>query len=168
MSSEYWKLLQRPEWQRKRLEVFQRADFKCEECGATDNQLHAHHKIYRKGRDPWEYDLGELACPCDACHERWHMLKNTLMEALAALPMEEISRLAGFAIYCIYRTGKFSCARISSEAALDGMSKGCGVDSGRLRALLEEDGTLQFQDVTDAAKAGRVTKKGKRHKGQAK
>lgn len=38
---------------RKRLEVLSRADFRCERCGNAEQQLHAHHKTYVRGRQPW-------------------------------------------------------------------------------------------------------------------
>lgn len=51
----YWQLLKDPRWQRKRLEVLNRANFACRECGGTDLTLHVHHRYYISGRKPWEY-----------------------------------------------------------------------------------------------------------------
>ncbi len=71
--SDYSDKLKHPKWQRMRLEVFQRADWKCEKCGDDSEQLHAHHKYYSNGREPWEYDPSSLLCLCDTCHTLVHM-----------------------------------------------------------------------------------------------
>lgn len=63
----YAEKLKDPRWQRKRLEVFERAKFKCEDCGRSDKTLHAHHCFYVSRRNPWEYNLG-LICVCESCH----------------------------------------------------------------------------------------------------
>ena len=65
----YKEQLLHPNWQRKRLEVLQRADFKCERCEDGDTTLHVHHKHYVKGRLAWEYDNSELVALCVPCHE---------------------------------------------------------------------------------------------------
>lgn len=66
----YADLLRDPRWQRKRLEVFERADFTCQLCGDVETELQVHHLRYIRGRRPWEYPLDDLACLCRPCHER--------------------------------------------------------------------------------------------------
>lgn len=68
----YSEKLKDPRWQRKRLEVMQDADFSCERCGSTTRTLNVHHKKYRKGRNPWEYQRFELECLCEDCHKGEH------------------------------------------------------------------------------------------------
>lgn len=68
--SAYWEKLKDPRWQKKRLEVLNRAGFKCENCGAADQCLHVHHGYYAKGADPWDYPEETLWCLCEACHEQ--------------------------------------------------------------------------------------------------
>lgn len=68
----YREMLSDPRWQRKRLEVLQRSDFKCEHCGAADKTLHVHHKAYKRGRLPWEYGTKELLALCQDCHQAEH------------------------------------------------------------------------------------------------
>jgi hypothetical protein len=65
----YSEKLKDPRWQRKRLEIFQAANFICEQCGMGDMTLHAHHKRYIKGRELWDYELSDFACLCKECHE---------------------------------------------------------------------------------------------------
>ena len=49
----------------------QRDDFKCRDCGTTDD-LNVHHIRYLAGRKPWEYDDGDLITLCGKCHKKWH------------------------------------------------------------------------------------------------
>lgn len=79
----YWELLKHPKWQAKRLEVMQRASFRCEWCGDDGTTLHVHHTYYDKGAKPWEYPSADLLCLCERCHERVEYLTR------------EISRLVG-------------------------------------------------------------------------
>lgn len=65
----YADLLKDPRWQRRRLQVFNRADFTCELCGDTTTELQVHHLRYVQGRMPWEYPLADLCCLCRPCHE---------------------------------------------------------------------------------------------------
>jgi hypothetical protein len=80
----YAEQLKHPNWQRRRLEVLQAADFSCEVCGDKENTLHVHHKRYVKGREVWEYELNELIALCEPCHEREHVKDSLLAEVLAA------------------------------------------------------------------------------------
>lgn len=66
----YAEKLKDPRWQRLRLEVFQRDDFACTQCGATDKPLHCHHIHYVWGREPWDYSIDDLLTVCADCHER--------------------------------------------------------------------------------------------------
>jgi hypothetical protein len=68
----YLAKLKDPRWQKKRLECFQAAGWKCERCHSGTKPLNAHHRQYRPGREPWEYELGELVCLCEDCHAREH------------------------------------------------------------------------------------------------
>jgi hypothetical protein len=65
----YSELLKDPRWQKKRLEIFERDNWQCRECGSKQRTLHVHHKIYKYGRSPWEYDNDCLLTLCEQCHE---------------------------------------------------------------------------------------------------
>jgi 5-methylcytosine-specific restriction endonuclease McrA len=86
----YREKLMDPRWQRKRLEVFQRAGWKCQACGTTERTLHVHHLVYSKGY-PWEAPDHTLESLCDDCHD-WrtkldrivgyrHMISTKLMRS---------------------------------------------------------------------------------------
>ena len=70
----YSEKLKDPRWQRKRLEVLNRANFSCEKCQDHASTLHVHHKYYVSNRLPWEYPdwclIALLAeTPGDHCDE---------------------------------------------------------------------------------------------------
>lgn len=66
---DYVERLKDPRWQRKRLEILQRDNFTCLDCGAKRATLHVHHCFYVFGKDPWDYDDSTLRTLCDECHE---------------------------------------------------------------------------------------------------
>jgi len=68
MAKSYYEKLKDPRWQKKRLEILERADFCCEDCGDEESTLHVHHGYYEKGLDPWDYANNTLWCLCEGCH----------------------------------------------------------------------------------------------------
>lgn len=68
MNTVYQEKLKDPRWQKKRLEVFARAMWKCQCCGDDKNTLAVHHLIYSKG-EPWDAPDDTLECLCADCHE---------------------------------------------------------------------------------------------------
>lgn len=80
-TSNYFEKLKDPRWQKKRLEVLDKAGWRCESCGDTSNTLHVHHKQYFKGREPWEYEAGQLSVLCKTCHSDSHDEEDRLLLA---------------------------------------------------------------------------------------
>ena len=70
--AEYAELLKNPQWQKRRLQMLEKADWRCVECGAEEQQLHVHHKRYIAGAKPWEYGDEDLVVLCEQCHEKAH------------------------------------------------------------------------------------------------
>lgn len=64
----YKEQLTHPNWQRKRLEIFERDKFTCCVCGNTEHQLEVHHLIYFKDKHAWEYNNNYLITMCHNCH----------------------------------------------------------------------------------------------------
>lgn len=64
----YSKKLKDPRWQKKRLDIFLRDDWNCQNCGNKDETLHVHHKVYRRS-DPWDVPSSDLITLCESCHE---------------------------------------------------------------------------------------------------
>ena len=81
-SSKYLTMLQDPRWQKVRLETMQKANFACEKCGDKTSTLNVHHKNYKYGRNPWEYESNNFVCLCSFCHDEIHeqreMINNLL------------------------------------------------------------------------------------------
>lgn len=67
--SKYSEKLKDPRWQKKRLEIFQRDEWKCQLCGDTESTLVVHHRDYLRGKDPWDYPDLLLVTLCEDCHE---------------------------------------------------------------------------------------------------
>jgi len=64
----YRQLLRDPRWQKRRLEIFARDRWACQECGATNRELQVHHRWYVYGVMPWEVPMQALVTLCRACH----------------------------------------------------------------------------------------------------
>ena len=83
---EYMELLRDPRWQRNRLAVLERAEWRCEGCGTREVNLQIHHGFYERGRLPWEYPAEALYCLCDGCHERAEGVKAEAQRELGLIP----------------------------------------------------------------------------------
>lgn len=64
----YSEKLRDPRWQKLRLLVFERDNWKCRACTADYSTLHVHHRWYKRGAEPWEYPLSALVTLCEECH----------------------------------------------------------------------------------------------------
>lgn len=93
----YAEQLRHPKWQRKRLEVLQRADFRCERCGDTESMLSVHHSYYEPGRPPWAYPDSSLHCLCERCHEYAGAMMRTMQRQLGRLCLIDIEMVVGYA-----------------------------------------------------------------------
>jgi len=58
-------------------DIVQRRDnYKCLKCGRRKGEitLQTHHKLYRKGVEPWNYPLSDCVSLCKGCHAKEHNL----------------------------------------------------------------------------------------------
>lgn len=100
-------------WQKKRLELLEAAKWKC--CSRfcqnqTENpSLHVHHKLYLRGRDPWEYDDWAYMVLCDECHE----LEQESVEQVHILLAKQ--KWLNDALYWISRLDESSQALLSES-----------------------------------------------------
>lgn len=60
--------LRHPKWQKKRLEILSRDNFRCRMCDDTEMELHVHHLEYNKNGNPWDVDNEYLITYCKVCH----------------------------------------------------------------------------------------------------
>ena len=68
----YAEKLKDPRWQKKRLEILEAANWKCQSAACqsgSEATLHVHHKVYIKGKQPWEYDDWAYKSLCEDCHK---------------------------------------------------------------------------------------------------
>ena len=71
----YTEQMKHPYWQRKRLEIFSRDNWKCTVCDKDTHTLHVHHIGY-KGL-AWEIDSNLLVTLCEYCHKKEEGKKET-------------------------------------------------------------------------------------------
>jgi hypothetical protein len=95
--SQYWQKLKDPRWQKKRLEVMQRDEFRCTSCCDDEATLNVHHAFYSKGAEPWEYDNFYLTTLCESCHEAIEGYKRSFLQSMATATVDkwmEVAKLA--------------------------------------------------------------------------
>ncbi|HLF52778.1 hypothetical protein [Flavobacterium sp.] len=90
--STYWEKLKDPRWQKKRLEILYRDDWKCVVCDNKKTTLHVHHFYYIRGKNPWEYPAEHLKTLCVDCHSYYH---EQLLELQMALAEYDVNDLFG-------------------------------------------------------------------------
>ncbi len=61
-----------PNWQKFRLEVLRKDNFKCVGCHNTSKTLHVHHLKYIKGKYIWEVPIWYTVTLCEDCHSKEH------------------------------------------------------------------------------------------------
>jgi hypothetical protein len=139
----YSEQLRHPNWQRVRLEVLNRAGWKCEVCSGGDTTLHVHHKRYIKGRMAWEYDLTNFASLCEECHSQTHAHRDKLDAFFAELPIglhdAAIAVLSGWAAPHISFETRGACATSPIQANIGFLARQI------------EDSPLNIYEVCDLA-----------------
>lgn len=70
--TDYAELRRDPRWQKRRLEIMERDEFKCVRCGDDGRTLNVHHAYYVPGRSPWQYLSFALSTLCTSCHRDHH------------------------------------------------------------------------------------------------
>jgi len=78
MKKSYSDLLKSPKWQKKRLEILQRDEFKCRSCTDDLTTLHVHHLRYDRELLPWEYENEDLITLCETCHNAISSIEKML------------------------------------------------------------------------------------------
>lgn len=71
----YSEKLKNPKWQKKRLEILQRDNFRCFNCLDENSTLNVHHDVYL-GKEPWDTPSECLTTLCDYCHTFEHELEK--------------------------------------------------------------------------------------------
>lgn len=80
--------LKNPLWQKKRLEILDRDNFKCVHCESQDRELHVHLK-YDFKKEIWELDNDCYETVCKLCHEQITDVNNRFKNAISDLDISE-------------------------------------------------------------------------------
>jgi hypothetical protein len=67
MAKIYSEKLRDPRWQKRRLHILERDEWKCALCWATTETLNVHHRYY--SGEPWEAPDEALVTLCERCHK---------------------------------------------------------------------------------------------------
>lgn len=95
MAKSYSEKLSDPRWQKKRLEVLERAEWGCVNCGDSESQLHVHHLVYEKGKEPWEHDDQYLIALCKDCRESLEYTRLAILKVMSGYPPDFLYDLHG-------------------------------------------------------------------------
>jgi hypothetical protein len=98
MKEDYSTLLRSPHWQKKRLQIMERDNWKCRFCGNTEETLNSHHVLYLPNRKPWEYDDEHLLTVCDTCHKDEENLKSNDQFLINMFSMTGLNRRKLYAL----------------------------------------------------------------------
>lgn len=77
----YSQKLRDPRWQKKRLEILQRDNWRCVLCGDDKHNLQVHHCVYRR-IEPWEYPDYLYQTLCESCHSHRQELTDKIVDAV--------------------------------------------------------------------------------------
>jgi len=118
-----------PQWQRRKNERLQAANYACESCGSTETTLHIHHRRYFRGRKVWEYTDAELEALCAECHERIHQAREKLKTAVGQLDSWDVERLVGYAkaLHMISTTAVYEGGPVGALYRIESLEEGFGV-----------------------------------------
>jgi len=135
MTSKYAEQYRHPEWQKRRLNRLQSADWACERCADRQTTLHVHHKRYVKGRMVWEYEDFELEVLCEPCHLECHTQPDPPSEVVLRIERDFREEAAG--VLAAWYPGGWSD---SDESVLRDMANtplgNYGLSQGALLSLL--------------------------------
>lgn len=82
----YSEKLKDPRWQKRRLQILEKARWTCVYCESETKSLHVHHLFYEKGKDPWEYEDSMLMVLCQDCHKSVAEIQKDITLILAEFP----------------------------------------------------------------------------------
>ena len=93
----YAEKLKDPRWQKKRLEIFNRDNWKCTKCGNDKITLAVHHESY--SGNPWEVSNDKLTTICEPCHKKEHNIQTKDFRLNQPLIVKEIYDISKKFIY---------------------------------------------------------------------
>ena len=145
----YYELLKHPNWQRRRLEIFERAGFECEQCGDNNKTLHVHHCYYERGKRPWEYPDQHLKCLCEDCHKSAEDRKLAASKILIETGCED--EVCGYTLGALASDDKNILISVDSHEMAQGMADYWGLDVEQvlIPELIRRDGKICGRTLLD-------------------
>lgn len=158
--SEFWEKYKDPRWQRKRLERMEYAKFTCEHCEATNKTLNVHHKLYRKGADPWDYNDLELMCMCEDCHEEWHKAKANFGVSLQFMDLDDYREAVGYSVgIAVRKCSPEMSIPFRHKTGIRGVARALGITEAQIEKLRSDDGRIFVGDLQRLSAAALKGKK---------
>ena len=130
----YSEKLRDPRWQKKRLDIFDRDGFKCRNCNSNNQELHAHHLLYIKNYEPWDYPDGFIITLCNACHSEWHDVVDMIKQQLTRFNVTNLRYISRILDEC-----RLISARTASHLIINSVND---LKDGYVRQTVEEDRSL--------------------------
>jgi len=90
MKVNYSDQLKMPQWKERRLQILERDNYTCQECGNDDVELHVHHKVYIENRMAWDYNHLLLITLCPECHKKVHSRMTAIQERIGFMTKEQL------------------------------------------------------------------------------
>lgn len=79
------------------MEVMERDDFACRQCGEAQATLNVHHAFYRRNTSPWDYPADSLFTLCEPCHGLIQNWTEAAHRAIGRLRLDDMQRAIGYA-----------------------------------------------------------------------
>lgn len=103
-------------WQKKRTVLLEASEWECQRGGCENKSahptLHVHHRVYLRGRDPWDYPDSAYQVVCDECHVKEQAAMERAHIAIAKYPNLQT-------VCCIVSNLQVSLALPVTEMLLD-------------------------------------------------
>jgi hypothetical protein len=135
--SAYSKKLKDPRWQKKRLQILERDNWKCRHCYDAESTLHVHHLLYAPNAEPWDYDPMFLLTLCETCHQsetdnrRYRDSVLTGLLAVAGISADEV-RIMNKCLVRIYE----SVRTVDERPAMEGFTFGADPRNWIIESLI--------------------------------
>lgn len=102
----YSEKLKTPNWQRKRLSIFERDNWRCVKCQSVQRELQVHHLDYIDGIEPWDYPNDMLITLCVDCHAKEKNRENLELHLSNTLKMKGFLLGDLLALSCLIDTNE--------------------------------------------------------------
>ncbi len=135
----YAELLKDPRWQKLRLEILNRDEWRCRSCWSTEKTLHVDHQRYERGAAPWEASPEFLQTLCEDCHRKTTELRKELREGIGLLGVGELLYVRGFVMGHLLQQNRDLKVTIESSNEIWGISSATHIPCRKLEKVLTRE-----------------------------